>query len=54
MKLLKKLEIPDFIRSKNDFYEFEKSTVKPNYVQSNEITGKIIEISNLKNFNKKT
>ena len=52
-EITKKLEIPDFIRSKNDFYEFEKSTVKPNYVQSNEITGKIIEISNLKNFNKK-
>ena len=51
-EITKKLEIPDFIRSKNDFYEFEKSTVKPNYVQSKEITGKIIEISNVKNFNK--
>ena len=52
-EITKKLEIPDFIRSKNDFYEFERSTVKPNYVHTKEITGKIIEITNLKNLNKK-
>lgn len=52
-EITKKLEIPDFIKSKNDFYEFEKSTVKPNYVLSKEITGKIIEITNLKNLKKK-
>ena len=51
-EITKKLEIPDFIRGKNDFYEFEKSTVKPNYVQSTEITGKIIEITNLQNLKK--
>ena len=51
-EITKNLEIPDFIKGKNDFYEFEKSIVKPNYVESNEITGKIIEISNLKNIKK--
>ena len=52
-EITKKLEIPDFIKSKNDFYEFEKSIIKPNFVQSKDVTGKIIEITNLKNISKK-
>ena len=38
-EITKTLEIPDFIKSKNDFYEFERSTVRPNFVQSKDITG---------------
>ncbi|WP_435116871.1 PEP-utilizing enzyme [Candidatus Pelagibacter bacterium nBUS_49] len=51
-EITKKLEIPDLIKNKNDFYEFEKSTIKPNFVQSKDITGKIIDISNLKKLRK--
>ena len=42
-QITKKLEIPDFIQTKNDFYEFERSTTKPNYVQSTEVTGKLLK-----------
>ena len=52
-KITKKLEIPDFIKSKDDFYEFEKSVVKPNYVESKEITGKIVELTSLKKLKEK-
>ena len=51
-EITKTLEIPDFIKSKNDFYEFERSTVRPNFVQSKDITGKLLEISNLKKLKK--
>ena len=52
-EITKRLEVPDFIRSKYDFYEFEKNCAKPNFVQSSDVTGKILDITNFKNFNNK-
>ena len=52
-QITKNLEIPDFISSKNDFYEFKKNSAKANFVTTKDITGKIFNIQKLENLKKK-
>ena len=49
-EITKNLEVPDFIKNKYDFYEFEKNVAKPNFVQLSEVTAKILDLTRFKNF----
>ena len=51
-KVLNLLKMPDFLSSINDLYIQKDKTRVANYITDNIITGNLVEINKIKNFNK--